>query len=279
VEGDRAYGPGIADMKGGAWMGLNAMRYLLEKGETPPLPVTYLFTADEEVGSDTSQALIEAEARKAKYALVTEPGRNGGSVVTERKGVGRFDLGITGRPAHSGAAHDLGRSALREMAHQILALEAMTDYERGITVNVGVVNGGTRANVVPERATAEIDLRVTTPETAEEMVERILAVQPVGPDVTVEMAGGMNRWPYTKSPEIDALYQHARGLAAEFDFGLPETATGGGSDGNFTVHVGTATLDALGADGAEAHTYGEHIYIDKLVPRQTLMIRLLQTLK
>ncbi len=279
VEGDRAYGPGIADMKGGAWLAVNALRHLVGQGERAPLPVTYLFTSDEEVGSDTSQALIEHEARKARYVLVMEPGRNGGSVVTARKGAGRFALRVTGRPAHSGSAHDLGRSALKEMAHQVLALEAMTDYERGITVNVGVVNGGTRPNVVPGQAVAELDLRVSTLQSAEEMVERILALKPVGPDVTVEVSGGMNRYPYTKSPGIDALYQHARRLAAEYDFALPETATGGCSDGNFAVAAGAPTLDALGADGAEAHTYGEHIYIDKLIPRQTLMIRLLQTLE
>jgi glutamate carboxypeptidase len=279
IEGNKVFGPGIADMKGGAFLGFNALRYLAEKGETPPLPVTFLYTADEEVGSHTSRDLIESEARNAKYVLVTEPGRNGGSVVTARKGAGRFDISITGRPAHSGSAHDKGRSALREMAHQILALEAMTDYGRGVTVNVGVVSGGTRPNVVPEQATAELDLRVDSPEAAEEMVEKILALKTVGEDITLEVSGGMNRYPYTKTAEIDALYQHARELAAEYDFALPETATGGGSDGNLTVAVGTPTLDALGADGFGGHTYEEHIYLDKLVPRQTLLIRLLQTLE
>lgn len=279
VEDNRAYGPGIADMKGGAFMGFNALRFLAEKEEATPLPVTFLYTADEEVGSDTSRELIEEEARNAKYVLVTEPGRNGGSVVTARKGVGRFEMRITGRPAHSGSAHDKGRSALKEMAHQILALEAMTDYERGITVNVGTVNGGTRPNVIPEQAAAQIDLRVNTVETAEEMERKILALQPVGADVTVEVSGQMNRYPYVKTEAIEALYEQARGLAAEYDFGLPDTATGGCSDGNLTVAVGAPTLDALGADGEGAHTNEEHIYLDKLVPRQTLLIRLLQTLK
>ncbi len=279
VENGKAYGPGIADMKGGAFMGFNALRFLARAGEPPPLPATFIYTADEEVGSHTSRELIEKEARKAKYVLVLEPGRNGGSVVTARKGVGRFEVRITGRPAHSGAAHDKGRSALKEMAHQVLALEAMTDYEGGITVNVGTVIGGTRPNVVPEQATAEIDLRVNTLATAEKMEKKILALKPVGEDVTVEVIGQMDRYPYVKTKEIEALYEHARSLAAEYDFALPDTATGGCSDGNFTVAVGAPTLDALGADGQDAHTHKEHIYLDKLVPRQTLLIRLLQTLR
>jgi glutamate carboxypeptidase len=279
IEGNKVYGPGISDMKGGAYLGYNALRYLVARGETTPLPITFIYNTDEEVGSGTSRALIEEAARNAKYVLVTEPGRDDGSVVTARKGTGRFRLKIVGRPAHSGANHELGRSALKELAHQILILEDMTDYRRGITINVGVAAGGTRPNVVPAEATAEVDLRVSTPETAEEMVRKILALQPVTPDVTVEVSGQMNRYPYTKTPGIDALYQHAKALAAEFDFELPETATGGGSDGNFTAVMGVPTLDALGADGFGGHTYEEHIYLDKLVPRQTLLIRLMQTLK
>lgn len=279
IEGNKAYGPGIADMKGGAYMGFNAFRYLAANGENPPLPLTLIYTADEEVGSETSREMIEEAARQAKYVLVTEPGRNGGSVVTARKGTGRFELRITGRPSHSGAAHEQGRSALKELAHQILALEAMTDYDRGITVNVGVVAGGTRPNVVPEHAMAELDIRVNTMETAEEMVAKVLALKAVDPDVKLEVSGGMNRQPYVKDEGIDALYHHAKGLAEELGFSLPETATGGGSDGNFTAVLGIPTLDALGADGAGAHTYDEHIFLDKLVPRQGLLIRLLQTLR
>jgi glutamate carboxypeptidase len=279
IDGNKAYGPGIADMKGGAYLGYNALRYLVEKGETTPLPITYIFNSDEEVGSRTSRDLIEEAARQAKYVLVTEPGRNGGCVVTARKGSGRFTLKITGRPAHAGANHEQGRSALKELAHQILSLEAMTDYARGTTVNVGVVSGGTRPNVVPAEAIAEVDLRVSTLQTAKEMEQRILGLKPIDPDVTVDVSGQMNRYPYTKTPGIDTLYQHAKGLAAELGFDLPETASGGGSDGNFTAVMGVPTLDALGVDGYGPHTFEEHIFLDKLVPRQTLLIRLMQTLK
>ncbi|GIX48475.1 MAG: carboxypeptidase [Candidatus Tectimicrobiota bacterium] len=279
LEGNRVYGPGIADMKGGAYLAYNALRYLVERGETTPLPVTLIYNSDEEVGSPTSRGLIEETARQAKYVLVTEPGRNGGCVVTARRGTGRFRLKITGRPAHSGVNHEQGRSALRELAHQILRLESMTDYARGITVNVGVAAGGTRANVVPAEAMAEVDLRVSTPEDAEAMVRTLLALQPVTPEVTLEVRGQLNRPPYTKTPAIDALYRHARALAAELGFALPETATGGGSDGNFTAVMGLPTLDGLGADGAGPHTYEEHIFLDRLVPRQALLVRLLQTLQ
>jgi len=278
LDGNRVYGPGIADMKGGAYLALNAVRYLVSKGETTPLPITFVYNSDEEVGSRTSKDLIEETARQAKYVLVCEPGRNGGSVVTARKGSGRFTVSVTGRSSHSGTNHVDGRSALTELAHQILKLEAMTDYERGITVNVGVARGGTRPNVVPGEAMAEVDLRMSTPETAEEMAEKILGLQPVTPDVAVAVTGQLNRYPYIKNEAIDRLYQHAKELAAKIGLDLRDMATGGGSDGNFTAAMGLPTLDALGADGADAHTYNEHIYLDQLVPRQTLLIRLLQTL-
>ena len=278
IDGNRVYGPGIADMKGGAYLALNAVRYLASQGETTPLPITFVYNSDEEIGSRTSKDLIEETARGAKHVLVCEPGRNGGSVVTARKGSGRFTMQITGRPSHSGTNHADGRSALKELAHQILQLEALTDYERGVTVNVGVVSGGTRPNVVPGEAVAEIDLRMSTPETAEEMAGKIMGLQPITPDVAVAVTGQLNRYPYTKNKGIERLYQHARGLAAEIGLDLKDMATGGGSDGNFTAAMGLPTLDALGADGTGAHTYNEHIFLDQLIPRQTLLIRLLQTL-
>jgi glutamate carboxypeptidase len=279
IEGNRAYGPGIADMKGGAYLGYNALRYLVQQGQTTPLPITCIYNSDEEVGSRTSRDLIEDAARQAKYVLVTEPGRNGGCVVTARKGSGRFHLTLTGRPAHSGVSHADGRSALKELAHQILALESLTNYDQGTTVNVGVASGGTRANVVPAEAVAEVDLRVSSLDAARAMETTILGLEPVDPDVTLHVSGRMNRYPYTKTPEIDALYQHAKSLAADLGFDLPETATGGGSDGNLTAVMGVPTLDALGADGFGPHTFEEHIFLDQLVLRQSLMIRLMQTLE
>jgi len=277
IEGDRAFGPGICDMKGGAFNALAAMRVVAESGVTPPLPVRILFTSDEEVGSPTSRALIEDQGTWAKYALVTEPARNGGHIVTARKGVGRFTLEIEGRPAHAGARHWQGRSAVTELAHQILALEAMTDYDREITVNVGEITGGSGTNVVPQFARAEIDLRVPTLAAADEMVAKVLDLTPQTPDVTVKVSGGMNRPPFEQSTASKALFDHAAGLAQEIGFELVGETTGGGSDGNFIADR-VAVLDGLGPDGDDVHTLNEHIFISSLVPRMRLMQRLIETL-
>src|SRR3954462_10959394 len=177
VEGDRAFGPGIYDMKGGAYLAWHAFARVCAGHERPSLGITHLYVSDEEIGSPTSRALIEAEGHKAKYVLVTEPARDGGKVVTGRKGVARFEVFVTGLPAHAGSRPQDGRSAIRELANLIQALEAMTDIRRGVTVNVGVIRGGTKPNVIPEQAYAEVDLRVRTTEDAEEMVGKILSLK------------------------------------------------------------------------------------------------------
>ena len=277
VEDGSAYGPGIYDMKGGAYLGLYAFRHLTRSGRETPLPITHLFVSDEEVGSPTSQALIEDLGRQAKHILVTEPAREGGKIVTARKGSARFVVTVTGQPAHSGARHADGRSAIKEMARQILALEEMTDYERGVTVNVGLVSGGTGVNVVPETCIAEVDVRLPTPPIGEEMIARIHGLASVDPDVRVEISGGLNRPPYEKSPEIAALFEHAKELAAEIGFELQDLKTGGGSDGNFTAAI-APTLDGLGVDGKGGHTHYEQLYVSSLEPRAALMLRLFETL-
>jgi glutamate carboxypeptidase len=278
VDGDAAYGPGIYDMKGGALLAFAAMRYLVRAGRSDMLPVRQLLVSDEEVGSPTSRALIEEEARRARYVLVTEPAREGGRVVTARKGVARFELKITGRAAHSGSRHEDGRSAVRELARQILDLEAMTDYATGVTVNVGVASGGTRANVVPEEAFAEIDMRVPNPVIGDAAVARVLAIKPHDPDVTLTITGGLNRPGYEKSPEIAALFERAKTLAAGIGIDLMDMKTGGGSDGNFTAAI-APTLDGLGVDGSGAHTHQEQLFVSSLVPRATLLLRLMETLR
>jgi len=279
-EGDVVFGPGIYDMKAGAYLGYNAFRHLVREGRTTPLPVTFAFVPDEEVGSNTTRDLIEKLAKNAKYVLVTEPARDGGKIVTSRKGVGRFILKTEGRPAHAGARHEDGHSAIREMAHQILAIEAMTDYARGITTSVGLIQGGTGVNVIPQFCQIEIDLRVPDPTIAEEMVAKILGLKPKNPDVKVIVEGGMNRPPYTKDEGITKLFEHARKVAAEIGFDLQDVKlTGGGSDGNFTAALGIPTLDGLGADGKGAHTDYEQIYFSSLEPRARLMIRMLETLE
>src|SRR4051794_5853973 len=172
VEGDSAFGPGIYDMKGGAYIAHHAFRALCATADRPPLGITHLFTSDEEIGSPTSRALIETEGRKAKYVLVTEPARDGGKIVTGRKGVGRFEVFIKGVPAHAGTRPQDGRSAIRELGNVIQALEAMNDLKRGVSVNVGVVRGGTKPNVIAEEAYAAVDMRVPSIADAEELVPK-----------------------------------------------------------------------------------------------------------
>lgn len=283
TENGRAYGPGILDMKAGSYMALVAVKALIDAGEVAPLPVSVLLVSDEEVGSETSRALIEAEAQKSRYALVLEPARAGGEVVTTRKGVARFEISVIGRPSHSGNAHAKGRSAIRELARQVLALEAMTDYARGITVNVGLIQGGTAENVVPEHAWASIDLRVPSPETGVEMVEKIRALRAEDPDVSVVVTGDMNRAPYRKAdrPDIAALFEEARALAATRGLSLQDLPDGegsGGSDGQFCVPY-CAVLDGLGLRGLGLHTNDEYIEIDSIAERGLLLLDLLRTLR
>lgn len=277
VEGDKAFGPGIYDMKGGAYLALAAYRAIAEAGRTTPLPIRLLYTSDEEIGSRTSRALIEREAARARYVLVTEPARDGGAIVTRRKGVARYEITTRGRPAHAGARHQDGRSAILEMARQVVAIEGMTDYGRGITLNVGQMRGGTADNVVPERCWAAVDMRVTTLADAEAMDRRLKSLTPGNPDVAIEVTGGLNRPPFEQTPAAQTLFDHAARLAAEIGFELKGIGSGGGSDGNFTAHT-TPTLDGLGVDGEGAHTLHEHLYVSSLVPRLRLQQRLMETL-
>jgi glutamate carboxypeptidase len=278
VDGDNAYGPGIYDMKGGAYLAYHAFKQICLHDKTSPLGITHLFVSDEEIGSPTSEALITKHGQGAKYVLVTEPGRDGGKVVTSRKGVARFDVYVKGVPAHSGTRPRDGRSAVGELANIIQTLHAMTDFDRGVTVNVGVVRGGTKPNVVAEEAFAEVDLRVPTIAAADEYVAKILGLKPKIDGVSIKVVGGLNRPPYEKTNSGAALYEHAKQLAGELGFDLPDTFTGGGSDGNFTAPY-TGTLDGLGVDGDGAHTGHEHMYISSIAPRTKLLYRLYQTLK
>lgn len=278
IEGDSVFGPGIYDMKGGAYLAYHAFRQICATREHSPLGITHLYSSDEEIGSPTSRALIEAEGRKAKYVLVTEPARDGGKIVTGRKGVGRFEIFVTGVPAHAGTRPEDGRSAIRELANIIQTLEALNDIKRGITVNVGVVRGGTRPNVIAEEAYAEVDLRVPSIADADDLVARILGLKSQTEGVSVKTVGELNRPPYEKGNAGAALYEHARTLAAEIGFELVDQFTGGGSDGNFTAPH-TATLDGLGVDGQGAHTHYEQMYLSSIEPRARLLYRLYQTLR
>jgi glutamate carboxypeptidase len=278
-EGDKLYGPGLFDMKGGAYLALEAFRQVT-KAQSAKLPLTFVFTPDEEVGSPTSRGLIEAEAKKARYVLVTEPARDGGKIVTSRKGVGRFEMKATGIPSHSGSRHQDGRSAIKEMARQVLAIEGLTDYARGITTTVGMISGGTAPNVIPQYCEISVDLRVRDVAAGEEFEKKILGLEPFDNSVKLEVSGGMNRPPYESSAAIDVLFRHAQAIAKGIGFDLQHTEmTGGGSDGNFTAALGVPTLDGLGIDGDGAHTEWEHGLISSIEPRTLLMRGLLETLQ
>ena len=276
VEGDAAYGPGIYDMKGGAYLALAAMRQLVREGRTTRLPIRHLLVSEEEVGSPTSREHIEREARRAVAVLVTEPAREGGRIVTARKGTARFDIVVRGQAAHSGTRHQDGRNAIRDLARQILDIEGMTDYATGLTVNVGVISGGSRANVVADEARAAVDMRVPNPEVSEVAIARFLALKPYDPGCTLEITGGLNRPGYEKGPAIAALLERAQAIAAGIGFELKDLATGGGSDGNFTASI-APTLDGLGVDGKGAHTHDEQLYVSSLVPRARLLLGLFES--
>ena len=278
TEGDRAYGPGIYDMKGGVFLALTAIRTLIAAGIQTPLPIRFLVVSDEEIGSPTSQQHILDAAQSAAHVLVTEPARDGGRIVTGRKGSARMKITAKGKPAHSGMRHQDGESAVLEMARQIVDLEAMTNYETGLTLNVGLLSGGSGVNVVPEDCVAELDLRMMDLAEGEAAVAKVYAIQAYNPEIALTVSGGMNRPPYQKTNSVASLFEHARALAAEIGFDLQDTFTGGGSDGNFTAAI-APTLDGLGVDGAGAHTVDEHLFVSSLVPRMLLLRRLFETLE
>jgi len=275
VDGDRAHGPGIFDMKAGSFLAFNAVRSILAQRVPTHRPITLLLTPDEEVGSPTSRDLIEREGAASECVLIVEPAGPGGACVTARKGVGRFTLRVTGRGAHSGGNFTEGASAIVELAQQIGRIHAMVDLDAGITLNVAPIWGGSRPNVIAPDAGCEIDLRVPTTEAGERMTRTLLALTPFDPRCTLHVEGGMNRPPMIETPAILALYDRARAMAG---FDMPKQHRGGGSDGNFTAALGVPTLDGLGCPGAGAHASHEHILWRELAPRAALIAGLLETL-
>jgi len=277
VEEGRAYGPGIFDMKSGVAIASFAMRALSELGRGTRRAVTMLMTCDEETGSHFSREIIEDEARGAVAALVLEPPIPGGIVKTGRKGVGEFELVAYGRPAHAGNDPRAGINAITELAHHVLAIDALSDYERGTTLNVGVVRGGVLSNVVPAEARASIDMRFQTEEEGARITEALSALRPVLDGSRLEVKGGVNRPPLVRTSEIGVLFELARKLAAEIGFELKEGSVGGGSDGNFIAALGVPVLDGLGVDGAGAHAEHEHIIVSDIPRRAALIARLIET--
>jgi glutamate carboxypeptidase len=279
LDGGRAYGPGTFDMKGGLVQLLFALRALAETGRRPRSKLAALINSDEEVGSSTSRSLIEEQARKSRTVLVLEPSLSpGGRLKTFRKGVGVFHLAVEGRAAHAGLDPRGGASAIEELSRQVQRLHAMTDYDRGTTVNVGTVSGGTRVNVVAAQAEAEIDLRVSTMEDARAMEKAILGLQATLEGTRVRVTGGVDRPPLERTPAVVALYHRARDIAQDLGFDLGEGAAGGGSDGNLTAACGVPTLDGMGAVGDGAHAVHEHVIVDEMPKRAALLAGLLEVL-
>lgn len=279
VEGNKAYGPGIFDMKGGLIAGIYALKTIKELGIKLDKKVVFLFNSEEEIGSPTSRQYIEEEARKSKYVMVLECAGPNGAVKTMRKGVGMFDLQIKGKAVHSGIDYENGVSAVQELAKQIVYLHGLTDLSKGTTVNVGKIQGGTTYNVVAENASAEIDLRIATHAEAQRVIPQILSVKPFDTRTKVEMTGGLNRPPFERTEGGAGMYKLAKELAAKYlGFELGEVSTGGASDGNFTSSI-SPTLDGMGAFGEGAHSVTEYIVVDQLPVRSALIALLLANLK
>jgi len=270
IENARATGPGVFDMKAGVllmWMVLRALK---------ARPVTVLLNSDEEIGSGSSRGLIESEASQCRAVLVLEPSLPGGALKTARKGVARFTVKAIGRSAHAGIDPGKGVNAVEEISRQILKLHSMTDPTRNTTVTVGVVQGGTRPNVVPAEAAAEIDVRTATIEEARRIAAMIKALAPELPEARLEIRGGINRPPMERNTETARLFGAAREIAAQLGVDLKEGSTGGASDGNFTSALGIPTLDGLGAVGGGAHAIHEWIEIESLPQRAALLAGLIR---
>ncbi|NNM71541.1 M20/M25/M40 family metallo-hydrolase [Enterovirga aerilata] len=276
-ENGRCYGPGILDMKGGAYASLEAVVQLARAGIETPLPISVLLTSDEEIGSPGTRDLIMSEARQHRYVLVPEPGKPGNGVVTGRYAIARFNLLAEGRPSHAGAALKEGRSAINAMARQLLAIEAMTDED--CTFSVGVIEGGRWVNCVPTTCRAEALSMAKRQADLDRGVERMLALSVRNPDGTrFTVTRGVTRPVWEPDEETMAVYEVAKGVARDLGFDLPHGSAGGGSDANFTGAAGIPSLDGLGLLGAGYHTLEEHIEVESLAERSRLIAGLLHRL-
>jgi glutamate carboxypeptidase len=275
IEAGRAYGPGALDMKGGIAVTIGAMQGLQAAGAAGSRPIRCLLTSDEETGSRTSRPIIEDLARRHQWVLCLEPALPDGSLKTRRKGTGVFVLEAAGRAAHAGNNPEAGVNAILEMAYQIPKVHALAAPERGTTVGVGVIEGGTRTNVVPEHCRVRIDVRVVEPEEQRRIEDGFGALRPVLPGAHLVTRGGWNRPPMTRSPAIAAAFERAGRIGAALGLDLSEGGAGGGSDANFVAALGAAVLDGLGPRGDGAHSSQEYIETDSLAERATLLAALL----
>ena len=277
VENGCAFGPGIFDMKSGVEVMVAALEAIRELELQPQREIRMFLSCDEECGSITSRDLITAQAADCAAVFVLEPSLPGGKVKTARKGISNYEVIARGISAHAGLDPEKGISAISELARQILALHALNDLQQGITVNVGVISGGTLSNVIASEARAEVDVRFQTMAQGEEIARRIESMQSLQTGAQIEIRGGINRPPLERTPAVVALYDRARSIASELGFDLGEGPSGGASDGNFTAAQGIPTLDGLGVEGDGAHAAHEHIVIADLPRRAALITALLTT--
>ncbi|MGZ4818513.1 MAG: M20 family metallopeptidase, partial [Terriglobales bacterium] len=277
LTGDKLTGPGVLDMKSGIGLMLQVLAALKEWHGELPRPVSVLLVSDEEVGSDSSRAITESLAKKAAAVLVLEPSYGlEGAVKTARKGVAEYQLKVTGKAAHAGLDFQKGVNAIVELARQIEKISGFTDLKKGLTVNVGIVSGGSRVNVVPAEATATVDVRIARMKDAAGIEKKMHSLRPFNRKCKVEVTGGVNRPPMERTAGVAALYSKAVVIAGEFGWKLGEAAVGGGSDGNFTAGLGIPTLDGLGGVGDGAHAPHEHILVSELPRRAALVAGLVE---
>ena len=278
VADGRLWGPGVLDMKSGIALMLHAIEGLRTwHGDSMPRPVTVLLVTDEEVGSESSRRITESLARRSEAVLVLEPSYGlKGAVKTARKGVGEYTIKVTGKAAHSGLDFDKGESAIVELAKQITALSKLVNLKRGLTLNVGVVSGGTRTNVIPASATASLDVRVKQMKDAKAIDRQLRALKPFNRKCKLEITGAVNRPPMERSTDVAMLYKKASEIAKDLGWKLEEAAVGGGSDGNFTASLGIPTLDGLGGVGEGAHATHESVVISELPRRAALLAELIE---
>ncbi len=276
ISGGRVWGPGVLDMKAGIVQMIFALRALRDVHGAPPGNVEVLLVSDEEVGSLSSRTITESVAKNARVVFVLEPSQGlEGALKTARKGVGDYTVKVTGKASHSGVDFRAGVSAITELAHQISIIEKFTDLERGLTVNPGVIRGGTRSNVVAAEAEVEVDVRIQKLADARLIEKKFRSLKPRNRRSKLQVSGGINRPPMERSPEIAAWFSTARRLAQEMGWKLREASTGGGSDGNFTAALGIPTLDGLGAVGEGPHALNESVLIRELPRRAALLAGLI----
>jgi glutamate carboxypeptidase len=275
----RLWGPGVLDMKSGIAFFLFAVQALRELDVAVGRRVVLQVNSDEEVGSESSRPLTEEAARSSSAVLVLEPGTGlAGKIKTARKGVGDYTVTVKGRASHAGVDFQNGASAIVELARQVERIAGFTQMNRGITVNPGVVSGGTRTNVVAAEARAEVDIRVARLKDAPTLDKKFHSLRPFDKRCTIQVEGGLNRPPMERSPGIRKLFELAQGCARDLGVQLEESSTGGGSDGNFTAALGIPTLDGLGGVGEGAHAINESILIDRIADRTALLAMLLARL-